>query len=365
MNKNLSWALLLLLSVSQSGYAFEFSAFGSISYLSGDAHDNNNFSISQVELIAQRDLSDKTYAVLDILFELEQNETSTEVERLSINRTIYKSHEIGLGRFMQPLGFWNHNFSHGALSQDTISRPYLVDIEHHEKAFLPSHLIGILFRGESDNWSYSLGIGNTDGIDSSATAALSGDSIVTPLNSNPPNDEVTVIFRGTYALSESLEFGLMLGSHSYSEISASGTGLVDEGELLFEEQYLALDFIYNHGPIYVFGEYYTIDIDDNQNISGGGITPNSETYNATVYYIQAGYRFNPRIRIALRHESLEYDDNATLFQVQSIDNRTESTFAINYLLEESNIVRFEVKQEEPDATDSETIYSVQWYFYLL
>jgi hypothetical protein len=346
-------------------FAFEFSAYGSVTYISGDDHNHNNFAISQVELVAQRDLSEKTYAILDILFNMDQDELTTEVERLSINRVFSESFELGFGRFMQPLGFWNHNFSHGALSQDTISRPYLINLEHHDKGFLPSHLIGALWRGESSDWTYSLGVGNTDGIDSSETAASTGPSTVSPLNSNPPNDELSMIFRGTYAVTDSLELGLMLGSHKYSEISDNNIGLVNYGEVLFEEKYLAIDFYFNSTSLYLFGEYYTIEVDDNQSLSGGGFTANEETYNATAYYVQAGYKIEQNFRVAFRHEYLDYDKNATLFLVQSIYKRTESTFAISYLPEASNIIRFEVKQENPDASKSETIYALQWYFYLL
>jgi len=355
----------ILLLFCSSGQAFEFSAYGSISYISGEKSDHNNFAISQVELTAQRDLSEKTYAILDILFDADRDEIQTEIERLSINRIFADSFELGFGRFMQPLGFWNHNFSHGALSQDTISRPYLVNIEHHDKGFLPSHIVGALVRGEGNNWTYALGIGNTDGIDSSATAALSGPSTVSPMNSGPPNDELTIVFRGTYTLLDSLELGLMVGSHNYSEISEGNIGLVNDGEVLFEEKYAAADFYLNFESFYVFGEYYEIKIDDNPQLSGGGFTANPETYSASAYYVQAGYRFGQNFRVAARFETLDYDNNATLFQVQSIDSRSESTFAISYLPEASNIIRFEVKQENPDASKSETIYSLQWYFYLL
>jgi len=358
---------LVLMFISNISLAFEFSAYGSISYVSGDAEDHNNFAISQVELVAQRDLSEKTYAILDILFDLHRDELSTEVERLSINRVISESFEIGFGRFMQPLGFWNQNFSHGALSQDTISRPYFINLEHHEKGFLPSHVIGALFRGESKDWTYSLGIGNTDGIDSSETAPLvpTGPSRVSPLNSNPPNDELSAMFRGTYKLTDSFELGAMLGSHKYSEISEGNIGLVNDGEVLFEEEYVAVDFYFNSESFYLFGEYYNISVDDNLSLAGGGFTANNDTYNATSYYVQAGYRIEQNFRIALRYESLDYDDNATLFLVQSIDKRTESTLAISYLPEASNIIRFEVKQENPVASKSETVYALQWYFYLL
>lgn len=365
MKKNQITLTLILFVCANSSYAFEFSAYGSVTYISGDAHNHNNFAISQVELVAQRDLSEKTYAILDILFDMDQDELTTEVERLSINRVFSESFEIGFGRFMQPLGFWNQNFSHGALSQDTISRPYLINLEHHEKGFVPSHVIGVLFRGESRDWTYRLGIGNTDGIDSSETAAATGPSKVSPLNSNPPNDELSMILRGTYAITDSLELGLMLGSHNFSEISEGNNGLVNDGEVLFEEQYVAMDFYFNSSSFYLFGEYYKIEVDDNQNLSGGGFGANAQTYNATSYYVQAGYRIEQNFRIALRFESLDYDDNATLFLVQSIDKRTESTLAISYLPEASNIIRFEVKQENPDASKSETLYALQWYFFLL
>jgi len=351
--------------ISVNCFAFEFSSYGSISYVSGDAHNHNNFAISQVELTAQRDLSEKTYAVLDILFEIDQDEVGTEIERLSINRSFTSALEIGFGRFMQPLGFWNQNFSHGALSQDTVSRPYLINLEHHDKGFLPSHIVGMVIRGETENWTYSLGVGNTDAVNSSETVSLVGPTTVNPLNSNSPNNELSMIFRSTYAIYDGLEVGLMLGSHKYSELSETGSGLVDYGDILFEEKYVALDFYLNSASLYVFGELYEVRIDDNQNLTGGGFTANPDTYSATAYYIQAGYRIQPNLRLALRYESLDYDDNATLFQVQRIDSRSETILAVSYLPEESNIIRFEVKQENPDAFKSETVYALQWYFYLL
>lgn len=367
MIRNQIIVALILLLASNVCVAFEFSSYGSVTYASNDNDTQNNFSLSQIELIAQRDLSERTYAIIDILFEFEESEVNPEVERLSINRAISDTFEVGLGRFMQPLGFWNHNFSHGALSQDTISRPFLINIEHHERAFLPSHLIGVLLRGETNQWTFNLGAGNSDGINSAAVKATTGPSTVNPINSNPPNNELTIIFHSTYAISDMIEVGLTLGKHNISEVSDGTSGFVDNGEVLFEEQYAAFDFSFNASAFYLFGEYYQIQIDDNQNFDGGasGITANPDTYDATAYYIQGGYRLTPNLRFAARYESLDYDDNATLFQVQRINSRTESTLAVSYLLEESNILRFEAKKEEPDGSKSQTTYALQWYFYLL
>ena len=60
MKTNRIILILVLLFNCNLSLAFEFSAYGSVSYVSGDAHNHNNFAVSQVELVAQRDLSEKT-----------------------------------------------------------------------------------------------------------------------------------------------------------------------------------------------------------------------------------------------------------------------------------------------------------------
>ena len=356
------FAVTVLTLFSSSIYAFEFSAFASASYLSGD-DEHNNFTLGHLELVGQRNLSEQTYAIIDVIFEAHNSHSSTEIERLSINRTFSDTFEIGIGRYMQPLGFWNHNFAHGSLSQTTISRPFMIDIEHHDKGFLPSHLIGLLMKGETDSWTYQFGIGNTDSIDSSPAIGPSGPARIKPINTDAPNNDLTLIFRSTYAVTDNFELGLMLGSHKYSEISDAG--LIEYGEVLFEEQFASLDFNYSYGDFHTFAEYYSMRFDDNQDLSGGSIIANDDTYNASAYYIQVGYRVMPDLTISTRYESLDYDDNATLFLVQGIVSQTQTLLALSYMLEESNILRFEAKQVEPDVGDSDTIIALQWYFFLL
>lgn len=358
--------VVLLLTGITPVHAFEFSMFADATLNSGN-DEQNNFAIGQIELLAEQNLSDKTYAIVDVMVEAKSHETQTDIERLSINRMVGDHFEFGVGRYIRPLGFWNHNFSHGSLSQHTVSRPFLLDIEEDHKGFLPSHLIGFLMRGETQSWTFQFAAANTDGVNSTNPAIGPDAAEIFPLNSDVPNDKVTLLFRTTYLATDNLEFGLTLGSHNYSETST--TGLVGEGEVLFEQAYAAMDFNINAGPVYLFGEYYFLQYDDNPNIASSGATPpvqaNPDTYDATAYYVQLGVRATDKLTFVTRYESLDFDDNATIFQIQNIVPQNQTIIGFNYALEQSNAIRFEVKDVEPETGETDTIYSLQWFFYLL
>ena len=354
-----------LIIANTSVNAFEFSLATGVTFVSGD-DEQKNFAIGQVELLAEHNISDKTYAVVDVMFDSTRYETETEIERLSVNRVVNDSFQFGVGRYTKPLGFWNHNFSHGSLSQHTVSRPYLIDIEEEDKGFLPSHLVGLLLRGESDSWTYQFAVANTDAIDSSNAAMGSGSAVVFPLNNESPGDDLTLLFRTTFLATDNLEFGLTLGSHNFTE--TGGSGLVAENEVLFEQSYAALDFNFNTKSFYMFGEYYFVQFDDNPDIVSSPpaiVQANPDTYDATAYYLQLGFRATETLTLVTRYESLEFDDNATIMVVQNIVPQNQTVVGFNYALEQSNAIRFEVKDVEPEVGESDTIYSLQWFFFLL
>ena len=362
MKRIITAGILCLAGFSITSQAVEFSVFGDVQFVSG-LEDENNFALGSVDIVTQHNLSDKTYAIVDILFEIDQNHIDTEIERLSINHSVSDKFEIGVGRYMKPLGFWNHNFVHGSLSQHTVTRPFLIEIEDTERGFLPSHLIGLLMGGESRNWTYQFAVANTDGVDSSDVVAGTGPAAVFPLNNMAPNDAITLFLRTTYRVTDSFELGFMASSHNYTEVSDAG--LVSNGEVLFEQNFVSLDFNYFGKHFYTFAEYYYNQYEDNQDLSGGGLSANPDPYNATAYYIQLGYYITRNLTVVTRYESLEYDDNATLFLSQAIVPQTEALIGLNLLLEESHALRFEAKQIDPEVGESENVYYAQWFFYLL
>ena len=362
MKRIITVGVLCLSGFSYTTQAVEFSVFGDVRFVSG-LEDENNFALGSVDIVTQHNLSEKTYAILDILFEIDQNHVETEIERLSINHTVSEKFEIGVGRYLKPLGFWNHNFVHGSLSQHTVTRPFLLELEDTARGFLPSHLNGLLISGETRNWTYQFSLANTDGVDSSEVTAGTGPASVFTLNNMAPNDAMTLFFRTTYRVTDSFEVGFMGSSHNYTEVS--DTGLVNYGEVLFEQNFVSLDFNYFGKYFYTFAEYYYSQYEDNPDLTGGGLTANPDTYNATAYYIQLGYYITRTLTFVTRYESLDYDDNATLFLAQVIVPQTEALVGLNLLLEESHALRFEAKQIEPEVGESETVYYAQWFFYLL
>ena len=362
MKQILSGMVMVLSLLGHSVRAAEFSIFSDIRFVTGKENEQG-FALGKVDLVTQPNLSEQTYAIVDILLEVDQNEADTAIKRLSINHIFSEAFEIGAGRYMKPLGLWNHNFAHGSLAQHTVTRPFLISIEETDKGFLPSHLIGLLMGGETTNWSYQFALANSDGIDSSYAVAGSGPARVAPVNSASDADDVTLFLRTTYRVTNAIELGFMASAHSYSETSSAG--LVPEGETLFQQNFVSLDFSYFGNAFYTFGEFYYMQGEDNAELSGGGLTANPDTYNSSAYYVQLGYELIDDLTLVTRYESLDYDDNATLYLSQGIVPQTQWLAGINYLLEESHALRFEVKQVEPEVGSSETIYYAQWFFYLL
>ncbi|WP_455221038.1 hypothetical protein [Kaarinaea lacus] len=361
--KQFLWGMVIVLaSIGYSADAAEFSFFSDIRFVTGN-EDEKGFALGKVDIVTQPNLSEQTYAIVDILLEVDQNKADTAIKRLSINHSFSEKFEIGAGRYMKPLGLWNYNFAHGSLAQHTVTRPYLVSIEETDKGFLPSHLVGLLLGGETHQWSYQFAVSNSDGIDSSYAVAGTGPSTVATLNSASRSDDFTLLLRTTYRITDFIELGFMASVHNY--IETSNNGLVPEGETLFQQNFVSLDFSYFGNAFYTFGEYYYMQGEDNADLSGGGLTANPDTYSSSAYYLQLGYEIIDNLTLVARYESLDYDDNATLYLSQGIVPQTQTVAGINYLLEESHALRFEVSQVEPEVGGSETIYYLQWFFYLL
>lgn len=82
------------------------------------------------------------------------------MERLQIGWLPTESTTLWLGRFHNPLGYWNTQFHHGNYLTTTISRPSIVSFEEHGGGVLPMHLSGLLLDETTDGpFSYSVAVG--------------------------------------------------------------------------------------------------------------------------------------------------------------------------------------------------------------
>jgi hypothetical protein len=85
-----------------------------------------------------------------------------EIERAQAGWKLSDESMAWLGRFHNPLGFWNTFYHHGAYMQTSISRPGIFEYEDRDGP-LPSHLTGMLFEGAiergASGWYYELAAG--------------------------------------------------------------------------------------------------------------------------------------------------------------------------------------------------------------
>lgn len=78
-----------------------------------------------------------------------------EIERLQFGRSFGESN-VWIGRFHNPIGYWNSQFHHGAFLETSVSRPAIVDFED-DNGPLPMHLAGLLLEGIREKHNQGLG----------------------------------------------------------------------------------------------------------------------------------------------------------------------------------------------------------------
>jgi len=84
-----------------------------------------------------------------------------EIERIQLGWMVGDS-KIWLGRFHNPVGYWNAQFHHGSYLETSISRPSIVEFED-DNGLLPIHLTGLLIEGviehDKQGLGYALAVG--------------------------------------------------------------------------------------------------------------------------------------------------------------------------------------------------------------
>ena len=83
------------------------------------------------------------------------SEREQEIERLQLGWKTSK-YSAWLGKFHNPIGFWNTQYHHGLYLQSSISRPSIVEYED-DGGLLPMHLAGLLIQGVAERDVSALG----------------------------------------------------------------------------------------------------------------------------------------------------------------------------------------------------------------
>lgn len=79
-----------------------------------------------------------------------------EFERIQLGWLFDNNDRAWLGRFHNPIGFWNSHYHHGDYLEAAISRPAIAEFED-DGGLLPMHLAGILYEGQIEKDDHGLG----------------------------------------------------------------------------------------------------------------------------------------------------------------------------------------------------------------
>ncbi len=350
----------LLLAGLPAAHAVEFGAFGDISY-QGDTADNsrNSFMLGGLDLYATQDIDNKTRIFVEYVFEDPGDGFVIDLERLSITRAITPYFSIGAGRFHTPLGYWNATYHHGALIQDTVSRPAFLDFEDGEGAILPMHVVGLLATGNYElsggKLRYDLSIANGSSMN---TEPGNFPPEIDVNNSSDPNEQKTIVLRLTYDLPRlPLQLGVFGMSNGIAESGDVANGAsAGFGNDLVNQTLYGFDARYDNGHFDALGEFYFFSNDDKVGATG--------SHDASAYFVQVAYRVTEKLKPVYRYESLDFSAADPYFQYLGTAEGSRHVVGLRYDLDDSNALKFEINRRQPSApgASDETGYALQWAF---
>ena len=146
--------------------------FGDVDFRAGGKvrsgnNQPNTFSLGQLGLMANSQLSKNVSVMSEIVFQYKENEeASTTIERLQLQYHASDLVNLRLGRTHTPFGYWNETFHHGTWFQTTSLRPEILRF-HDDGSVLPIHSVGVEMYGYRPfsllDVHYNLGVANGRG----------------------------------------------------------------------------------------------------------------------------------------------------------------------------------------------------------
>ncbi|MHC4961161.1 MAG: hypothetical protein ACYTGA_03435 [Planctomycetota bacterium] len=101
-----------------------------------------------------------------------------EIERFQLG-WLFKDHLFWIGRFHNPISYWNSQYHHGAYLQSSITRPAIVEFEE-KGGIMPMHLGGFLAEGAFDRDEKELGYALAFGAGPEFTGELEPWDVLSP-----------------------------------------------------------------------------------------------------------------------------------------------------------------------------------------
>jgi len=362
MKTSIAAVIFFVLQISPS-YAVNFGLFGDITYTNSDeAGTNDAFGLGGLDFYATQQISETTRGFVEFVFENTSSGLVTDLERIWVSHTFDDRFVVAAGRFHSPLGRWNRTYHHGAMLQDTISRPFFLEFEDGATGILPVHLVGLMANGnfllDDAEISYEFAIANGPSLNTS-TAGFSATSSNKPeidINASSDADGGKALFlRAIYKPDNTpIQTGLFFMSSAVAESNGTGSSVTTKGAAIVDQTILGADLLYENDDFDLLAEYYSINNTNKVGTAG--------KYMATAYYLQLGYMFSEKFKGVVRYENLSFNANDSYFKVLATAEATHNVIALNYFVDDTNSIKFELDNEKTKTGIAKTTFRVQWAF---
>ncbi len=214
-----------------------------------------------------------------------------ELERLQVGMR-FGDGKVWLGRFHNPIGYWNTQFHHGAYLQNSASRPAIVEYEDDD-GVLPMHLTGLLIEGIKENNGHGLGYAFAIALGPELSDSLEPLDVLEPTSGSQGLALALNLFRQPDVYGPT-QFGLFA---NYTEIPAEDRGY-DEIRQTIAGGYGN----WESDPWRVIGSAFYV----RNRLDRGDVTDSEEFVFA---YLQVERRLDDRWTIVGRAETGSGDDN--------------------------------------------------------
>jgi hypothetical protein len=389
INKTALFGMMIILGIP-AAQAVDFGAFGDVNYRGfsptnreRDHRLSNTFAQGQFDLYGTQKIDPVTRAFFELVFEDGGDGYGVDLERLYIARDLSPNFSIGAGRFHTPGGYWNTAYHHGALIQDTVTRPTFLNFEDGYGAIIPMHVIGVMGNGKiqtaGGSFDFDMMVGNSTSINTDGRVAGDHEATMDVNSTVDPSDKKVVGIKATYKLTATpLEVGAFVLNNPVVQSGSSGTlgnlgGFPDltlpgYGGDLVSQRVVGEHFRYATSKFNVLGESYSLSNDSKVDASG--------KHKASAYFIQFGYHVTDNLEPIYRYENVDFSNQDPYFQILGTEEGGRHVFDLRYDISETNALKFEISRFLPvnsgslnanglDTNKSYTFYSLQWAFLLL
>jgi hypothetical protein len=334
--------------------AVDFGIFSDVSYsTSSDDDGPEGFALGQFDLFASHQIGERTRGFVEFVFESEDGEFVVDLERLSVQYAFTDTFSLAAGRFHTPIGYWNNVYHHGALLQDTVTRPSFIDFEDGDDAVLPMHTVGLLASGNLDSATAQIGyeflIGNGASIDTSAA-----ERVLDMNNTGDPDRSKALVLRVSYAPDGAPWSGGLFAMRDNIAESAAAGGVLERGETLVAQTIYGIDARFDNDSVDALAEVYVINNDNK--------TGFEEQHQARAAYVQAGYRFAPQWKAVARIEAVRSNDRDDYFILLGRADHDHRLVALRYDIDDSSAIKLEYDRAIPEIGDAESTFTAQWSF---